>query len=75
MTFTRMSTGNPYTICTLSECGEYEFGRYSASAWYPYHTNVFRILHPAYPCKISSTITAPVAKKTYDFRLFIFRHI
>ena len=73
MTFTGMSAGNPDTVRSLPESGKQKLDTDSPGAGNPDDTNVWRIFHSAYPGQISRSITAPVAKKTYDYR-FPIRH-
>ena len=73
MAFAGMSPGHPDAVGTLPEGRQGEFGAHAAGAGYSDDPDIGRVLHPADPRKVGSTVTAPVAKETHDFR-FPFRH-
>jgi hypothetical protein len=73
MAFTRVSPGNPDSIRTLPEAGQYEFGAHAAGAWNPDYPDGRGVFHAAYAGQVGSAIAAPVAQKTQDFR-FVFSH-
>lgn len=71
MAFAGMSAGHPYSISTLPECGQNEFGTHAAGAGDPDHPDIRRVFHPAHPCQVCCAIGTPVAQKTYNFYIII----
>jgi len=48
-------------VCALSEGSQNKFRAHPTCTRDSDHPDVWRIFHPVDPCKISGTITAPVA--------------
>jgi len=61
MAISGMSPGHPYAVRALPEGSQNEFRAHPTCTRDSNHPDVRRIFHPADPCKISGTITAPVA--------------
>ena len=73
MAIAGMSTGDPYAVGPLPQCGQDKLGTHPPGAGYADDPYVRRILHPADTCKIGGAVTAPVAQKSKNFR-FPIRH-
>jgi len=74
MAFAGMSPGHPDAVGPFPQGSQKEFGAHAPRAWNPDDPDVGGILHSADPGKIGSTIAAPIAQKSNDFR-FPIRHI
>ncbi len=64
-----VSPGHPYPVRAMPESREDKFGTDPAGAGNPYYPEIGGVLKPTHPCKIRSSVTAPVAKKTCYLRL------
>jgi hypothetical protein len=73
MAFAGMSPGHPDAVCAFSQGGQKKLGVHPASTGDSNHPDVGWVFHPPNPCQVGSTVAAPVAQKSYDFR-FPFRH-
>ena len=63
MAVTRMSTGNPDAVCTLSESCQKKLGIHPAGAGHPDCPDVRGILQSAHPSKICSAVRTPIAEE------------
>jgi len=73
MAFTRMSAGHPHPVGPFPQSRQEKLRAHPPCARDPDHPDIGRILHPAHPGQVRRSVTAPVTKKTYDFR-FPFVH-
>jgi hypothetical protein len=67
MAFAGMSPGYPDTVCALAQGGHKKLGVHPAGAGNANYPDVGWIFHPPNPCKVGSTIAAPVAQKGNNF--------
>jgi len=63
-----VSPAHQNPVCPALKSAENEMGGYCGRAHDPNGMNVGRILHSAYPGKISRSIGAPIAEKCDNFR-------